>query len=246
MNETGEYKIRPYKGFPGERRGEPCVHPVFSNSLLPAVDNRPSPQPSPAEEPRPIVIEKIAAVVNEEIITRTDIDKAIQFYPAFRKAQESEETFYLRVLEDLINYKVIYLAYQKDFNLKEEDYDEVQIAVIEKMGSLDKLMTVLKSYDMEWLDFKEFIKEKVIYEMVLKEQLQEKITIDFKEIENFYIKEYRPLQEELELQPLSLFEIAPQIERHLRKVQTQEKLAGWLKEIRSSYKIENKLLKEQQ
>jgi len=45
---------------------------------------------------------------------------------------------------------------------------------------------------------------------------------------------------------LSLFEIAPQIERHLGKVQTQEKLAGWLKEIRSSYKIENKLLKEQQ
>ena len=34
MNETGEYKIRPYKGFPGERRGEPCVHPVFSDRLL--------------------------------------------------------------------------------------------------------------------------------------------------------------------------------------------------------------------
>jgi hypothetical protein len=37
MNETGEYKIRPYKGFLGERRGEPCVHPAFSDSLnLPA------------------------------------------------------------------------------------------------------------------------------------------------------------------------------------------------------------------
>jgi hypothetical protein len=33
MNETGKYKIRPYKGFPGERRGEPCVHPTFSDSL---------------------------------------------------------------------------------------------------------------------------------------------------------------------------------------------------------------------
>jgi hypothetical protein len=33
MNETGEYKIRPYKGLPGERMGEPCVHPVFSDSL---------------------------------------------------------------------------------------------------------------------------------------------------------------------------------------------------------------------
>jgi len=33
-SETGEYKIRPYKGFPGERRGEPCVHPAFSERLL--------------------------------------------------------------------------------------------------------------------------------------------------------------------------------------------------------------------
>ena len=33
INETGEYNIPPYKGFPSERRGEPCVHPAFSDSL---------------------------------------------------------------------------------------------------------------------------------------------------------------------------------------------------------------------
>lgn len=211
-----------------------------------AVKNNPSPQPSPPTMAAPILIDKIVAVVNEDIITMMDIDKAIQFYPTFRKAQESDETFYLQVLEDLINYKVVYLEYHKEFTLKEEDYNEVQTAVIEKLGSLDKLMALLNSFDMEWVDFKEFIKEKVIYERVLEEKLQVKITIDFKEIENFYYKEYRPLQEELELQPLSLFEMAPQIENHLKKVQTREKLAGWLKEIRSSYKIENKLLEEQQ
>jgi hypothetical protein len=32
--EKGEYKIRPYKGFPGGGRGEPCVHPEFSDRLL--------------------------------------------------------------------------------------------------------------------------------------------------------------------------------------------------------------------
>jgi hypothetical protein len=210
------------------------------------IEAKPFPQLRPPPIPAPILIDRIVAVVNEEIITMIDIDKAVQFYPAFRKTRESEEIFHIRVLEDLINYKVVYLEYYKEFTLQEEDYNEVQTAVIEKLGSLDELMTLLNSFDMEWADFKDFIKEKVIYERVLKEQLQVKITIDFKEIENFYNKEYRPLQEELELQPLSLFEMAPQIENHLRKVHTQEKLADWLKEIRSSYKIENKLLKEQQ
>jgi hypothetical protein len=33
MNETGEYKIRPYKWFRDGGRGEPCVHPAFPDSL---------------------------------------------------------------------------------------------------------------------------------------------------------------------------------------------------------------------
>jgi len=34
MRDKGEYKIRPYKGSRGASRGEPCVHPAFSDSLL--------------------------------------------------------------------------------------------------------------------------------------------------------------------------------------------------------------------
>ncbi len=34
MWKKGEYKIRPYKGFRGLCRGEPRVHPTFSDSLL--------------------------------------------------------------------------------------------------------------------------------------------------------------------------------------------------------------------
>jgi drug/metabolite transporter (DMT)-like permease len=33
-SESGQYKIRPYKGFRGERRGEHCVHPAFSDRPL--------------------------------------------------------------------------------------------------------------------------------------------------------------------------------------------------------------------
>ncbi len=32
--DKGEHKVRPYKGFPVQRRGEPCVHPSFPDSLV--------------------------------------------------------------------------------------------------------------------------------------------------------------------------------------------------------------------
>ena len=60
-------------------------------------------------QPGPILVDKIAAVVNEEIITIHDIERAIVFYPVLRQKNETEENFYFRVLSDLINYKVIYL-----------------------------------------------------------------------------------------------------------------------------------------
>lgn len=191
-----------------------------------------------------ILIDKIAAVVDDEIITLTDVDKSIRFFPILRKKEESEQDFYAGALQDLINYKVVFLEYKNDFTLMEEDYNEVQTAVVEKLGSLEELMAILKGFHMEWPDFKDFIKEKVAYEKVLKKQFQLKISINFEQIETFYNEEYLPLQERLELKPRTLIEMAPLIEQQLRKVRIQEKLSAWLQEIRSSYKIENKLLKE--
>lgn len=191
-----------------------------------------------------ILIDKIAAVVNEEIITLTDIDKAIRFFPRSRSAGETEEAFYARILKNLINWKVVYLEYNEAFKLAEEDYEEVQAPVIQKLGSLDELMAALKKFDMEWADFKEFIKEKVVYEKVLKEKFLDEIKIDFKEIEVFYNNEYIPRQKKLNINPKSLIEMAPLIEKQLKQRKARETSAAWLEEMKSSYNIENKLAKE--
>ncbi|MCP5104029.1 MAG: hypothetical protein GY950_11650 [bacterium] len=190
-------------------------------------------------------VDKIAAVVNREIITRTDIDKAILLYPLFREKEESDSAFYLSVLQDLIDYKVVYLEYSDEIELREEDYADVQTSIIKKVGSYDQLLRLLKQYDMQWQDFKEFIKEKVAYEKVVKNKLQIRVNINFEEIETFYNNRYLPQQRRLRLKPKTLIEMAPLIENHLKKSRADERLAPWLKEIIASFKIENKLLVEQ-
>ncbi len=191
-----------------------------------------------------IAVDRIAAVVNDEIITQSDIDKAIQFYPVFRKKDESDRAFYISVLQDLINYKIICLEYQDEVTLQEEDYTEVETSTIKKVGSYDRLMRLLRRYDMQWQDYKAFIREKVVYEKVLKQKIQLKMTINFQEIERFYNEEYLPQQRSLRLKPKTLIDMAPLIETKLRKDRIEQELAEWMKEIAASYKIENKLLKE--
>ena len=192
----------------------------------------------------PVLIDKIAAVVNEEIITLTDIDKAIRFFPLARKKDEPEQAFYARVLEDLINYKVVYLEYKNEFKLTEDDYEEVQAPAIMKFRSLDKLMARLEEFDMKWADFKDFIKERVVYEKVLKEKFFDEVKVDFKEIEVFYNEEYVPQQRRLNLTPKSLIEMTPRIEKQLKKSRARQMTSTWLKGIKSSYKIENKMAQE--
>ncbi len=195
-------------------------------------------------QPSTIIIDKIAAVVNNEIITMTDIDKSIYLFPVFKKKEESPKAFYNRILQKLINYKVIYLEYKNDFILTEENYEEVQTPIIKKQGSLNQLIKLLKKYDMNWKDFKDFIKERVLYEKVLKEKFQMNIKIGFNEIKKFYYEDYLSLQKELNLKSNSLIEMTSLIEKHLRKIKTENKLSGWLEEIKSSYKIENIFSKE--
>jgi len=221
-----------------------CLSVLILFEMIPLLLYPAAPLPETNPDTPTILVDKIATVVNDELITFTDIDKAIQFFPIFRKKEETEDDFYRQVLEDLINYKVVYLEYKNDFVLREEDYAEVQTPVIEKLGSLEELKKLLENFDMDWADFKNFIKEKVVYEKVLKNQLQVKTSIKFDEIEAFYTREYLPLQERLKLKPMSVIEMSTQIEQHLQKVRTQQKLAGWLQELRSSFKIENKLIKE--
>jgi hypothetical protein len=196
-------------------------------------------------QPGPILVDKIVAIVNEEIITIHDIERAIVFYPLLRQNNETEENFYFRVLSDLINFKVISLEFGDEFNLSEEDFEQVQTPILKKAGSMEKLLTVLNNFTMSWSDFQAFIREKVLYEKVLREKFQMEITVPFNEIENFYNSDYVPSQLRLGLAPQSLVEMAPVIEKYIRQLRTDEQLSAWLSDLRANYKIEIKLRSRQ-
>jgi len=196
-------------------------------------------------QPGPILVDKIAAIVNDEIITIHDIERAIVFYPTLRQKNETEETYYFRVLSNLINFKVISQEFSDEFNLGEEDFEPVQTPILKKAGSMEKLLAVLNGFTMTWSDFQDFIREKVLYEKVLREKFQMEITIPFSTIENFYNNDYVLSQQRLGLAPQTLVEMAPVIEKYLRQLRTEEQLSAWLNDLRANYKIEIKLRSRQ-
>lgn len=188
-----------------------------------------------------ILVDKIAATVNEEIITLHDIERAVALFPVERRADEGEDDLYFRVLNDLVTYKVIALEYGDEFVPDEEDVEAVQTRILQKTGSLEALQATLGRFAMSWADFQAFLREIVLYEKVLREKFPMELIIPFEEIEKFYQGVYLPSHRQIGLEPLSLVEMTPQIEAYLRRQRNERRLNDWLGDLRSATRIEIKL-----
>lgn len=189
----------------------------------------------------PVLVDRIVAQVNEEIITLHDVERAVALFPVQRLESESEDEFYSRILDDMVTCKVISLEYGDEFTLNEEDVEAVQRQILQKAGSLEALQATLGRFAMNWDDFKRFIREKVLYEKVLREKFPMELIIPFDEIEAYYQSVYLPSHLQIGLEPQSLVEMAPQIETFLRRRRTEQQLSDWLADIRSAYRVEIKL-----
>jgi len=184
-----------------------------------------------------IMIDSISAVVNDTIISFSDIEKAVLLFPILRLSNESEKAFYRQILDELINYRIIYLEYGNDIIINENDYEKVELQIIKKTGSFQKLNVILNRFDMSWKDFRIFIKERVFFDKTIKEKFQLKISISFNEVKRFYIHEYVPTLKKLNIVPKTLIEMTPVIENHLKRIETKKKINTWLKDIRDNYNI---------
>jgi hypothetical protein len=196
-------------------------------------------------QPAAILVDKVAATVDGEVVTIHDIERAIALLPLSRRDDEREEDFYMRVLNELVTTKAVALEFGDEFTLGEEDFAVVQTQVLKKAGSMEKLMAALAGFAMSWSDLKDFLRERVIYEKALREKFTMELAVPFAEIEDFYNREYLPSQVRLGVEPLSLAEMAPQIESYLRQRSVEQRQAAWLADIRSASTIEIKLRSRQ-
>jgi len=195
-------------------------------------------------QPSQIVVDKIAAVVNTDIITMSDIDKSLFFYSSVGSKESGEENLYLRELNNLINYKVVFLEFRDQFVLTEEDFENVQRSMIERYGSLEEITVILEKFDMDMKDFRMFLTEKIFYEKVIEDKFKLGVVIEFSEIEEFYNNEYLPSQKSIGVEPKSIIEMTPEIESYLRGKKVSKELSIWLEGIKASYSIKNMLSEE--
>lgn len=141
-----------------------------------------------------IELDRIIATVNNDVITKTELDKRIQLLKKQLKENKTqlppESVFRKQVLERLIMEQVqLQLAKRRGIRVNDETINRVitNIASENKL-SLDKFRKVLAKDGVSFAEFRENIKSNIIMERLKGQIVDKEVTITTQEVNNYLSK----------------------------------------------------------
>lgn len=188
-----------------------------------------------------VVIDAIAAVVNREAITDSEVKSAAWFArfsanpgkPANLSPIRADE--YQQALHHLIN---------EDLLLQEQKragYDVIAEAAVQhqiedlarRMGGAEKLQARLQTFHLQMADLRELIGRQLNILHFLDERLRPSIVIDEKQIDAYYHKDFVPAAQAHRLQPAPLDKVRDEIRSILLEQEMARQQQQWLQQLRA-------------
>jgi hypothetical protein len=182
-------------------------------------------------------VDRIVAVVNEQVITLTDLRIAEAFGLYGEEFKEKPGDIHPLILERLIDQKlVISLAGEETF-VENEELDSFQRKIIEKLGN-DQARRRLEEFGLDWQDLRDYILEKIVYQKIISRKFGQRNIVSLKEIEDYYQKSYVPSQREKGLEPQPMVELLDEIESRIIQEKIKTQINDWLKNLRKKADIQ--------
>lgn len=174
------------------------------------------------------IVDGIAAVVNGDIITLTDI-RIVQTFDLLGREMDSGVVYdHNDILESMIKQK---LAVQMTGEIDIIGADELSIALQRELDKLNKelLKSELERFDLKIDNLKEYLIEKILYQSVISRRFSREIFINLKEIEVYYEDRYLPEQKEKNQKPQPMMKILSEIESIVKEEKAEKQIEEWLK-----------------
>ncbi len=182
-------------------------------------------------------VDRIAAVVNEQVITLTDLRIAEVFGLYDEEFKELSGDLQPLILERLIDQKLVIALASEETFVENEELDSFQGRIIEKLGN-DQARGKLEEFGLDWQDLRVYILEKIIYQKIISRKFGQRNIVSLKEIEDYYRQSYVPSQKEKGLEPQPMVEILDEIESRIIQEKTKAQINDWIKNLRKKADIQ--------
>ena len=180
------------------------------------------------------VVDRIVAVVNDEIITLTDVN-IIQKFGLFEDLDKQTQ-----ILSRLINQKlVIQLASERIMIDKKEL--EASLSDFVQKTDPDLAGTALLQFGLDWDDLKSYFREKLLFQKIVSQRFNRGVIVSIEEIERYYEQVYVPSQRGKKLSPQPMIEVLDQIEGELQREKIEDQVQEWIDNLKREANIQIKI-----
>jgi hypothetical protein len=182
------------------------------------------------------VIDRIAAVVNDSVITLSDVKIAESFH-LFDEENEPQANDFFGILNELINQKLVIGLTQKSISVEQEAIESAYQSLLNKLGN-ESVETRLELFGLQKEDLQVYLYEKILYQRIIENRFGLAIRVSLKEIEEFYRETFVPAQSAKNIEPPPMMEVLEEIESAIKKDKIRTIAVEWLNNLRREADIQ--------
>jgi hypothetical protein len=185
----------------------------------------------------PEIIDRIVAVVNDKVITLTDLRIVKGFGLYDREVGESGQNLDRLILEKMIDQKLVVQIAGEQVSAGKEELDSFLKKLAEEMGS-EKLHKRLEEFGMDWDALKGYVEERVKYQKIILQRFGQTNIVTLKDMEDYYQRVYVPSQQKEGLEVRPMMDILAEIESSIKQDKIKAQVEAWIKSLRKRADIQ--------
>ncbi len=187
-----------------------------------------------------VIIDRIAATIDREVITLSQIDQIVTARLIPQRAEESEDDYRRRVLNALISQTLRYRDVQR-FRVEDVSPDALEsrlLVVISRFPSEAEFTAALSRAEWNLDDVRAMLRRQMQVENYIDERFSPTIFVSLEEIETYYREVWLIQRQERGLPPVPLSQVREEIRTLLRADRLRDQVEVWTSQLRASANVD--------
>jgi peptidyl-prolyl cis-trans isomerase SurA len=187
-----------------------------------------------------VIIDRIAAVVEQEVIPLSEINQLVTLRFISRNSGESEDRYRRRVLETMIAQALRYRDTQR-FGAQNVPSDAVEARLLEiqkRFPSIQAFEEALRETELTLEELRNLITRQLQVEAYVEERFSPLIFVSLDQIEEYYTSIWAPQRRSRGLDVPPLPDVREEIRRLLKAERLDEEIKKWTEQLRSRVNVD--------
>lgn len=196
-------------------------------------------QPPPAPAGKTALQDRVLAVVDEDPVLASDVDRVIRLGLEQPQPGEAEERFRRRVLDDLIDERLRFHEVDR-FNFEQVPVDEIKKRVEEiqkRYPDPAAFQKALKEVGIDEKGLRQLVARQLLVVTYVDEQLGAHVFVEPEEINRYYRDVLTPEMRKRGQQPPPLEDVREDIRETLKQQKMTQEMTRWTRELREKADI---------